>query len=97
MIEIFHEDNVNYFKTIRKYILPNKGFVLNHYTNGPDAEHNKLHKFDCETLPKKGGGNATYYEKICSDDFFELFSHLNDNYGKLNEYFSYCRTCNPGP
>ena len=70
--------------------------LFNHYTKGPDTEYNKLHKFDCVTLPKKGYNQATYYEKICSDDFFELFKYLNDNYGKLNEYFSYCQTCSPG-
>lgn len=97
MIESFYKNDANYFKTLRKYILKNKGYVFNHYTIGPDTEYNKFHKFDCVTLPKKGDNNATNYEKICSEDFFELYNYLNDNYGKLNEYFSYCKACNPGP
>ena len=96
MIESFYKDDENYFKTLRKYIIKNKGFVFNHYTNGPDTEYNKLHKFDCSTLPKKGDNNATNYEKICSEDFYELFDHIVKKYGKLNEYFSYCKICSPG-
>jgi len=53
MIEIFYKDDENYFRTLGKYILKNKGYVFNHFTNGPDPEYNKFHKFDCITLPKK--------------------------------------------
>jgi hypothetical protein len=95
MIESFYMDDENYFNAIRKYISKNKGFVFNHYTKGPDTEFNKLHKFDCTSLPKKGENNATHYPKICSEDFYELFSYICNTYGSINEYFSYCRICNP--
>jgi len=97
MIEHFYKDNEKYFITLENYLLnKNTGYVFNHFTNGPDTEYNKLHKFDCRTLPKKGYDNATIVKKICSNDFFELLKYINDEYGKLNEYFSYCQTCSPG-